>query len=127
VNRVYLLQYLSERYGVDWIIALICDYSGVHPNIWTEYNLYSLFAEKTGLWNQFHLGEGELPDVRLHCMEQSIWSPEAFCGWRPAAALSGESPGYFLVLQSITAHALSFEDVRAKWIEAVRVKYPDYP
>ncbi|HET6182295.1 MAG TPA: DUF6492 family protein [Acetobacteraceae bacterium] len=50
-----------------------------------------------------------------------------FDSWDPTATLSGEKPGYFLVLQSITAAQLAFDRLRSRWLDFVRARYPGYP
>jgi hypothetical protein len=50
-------------------------------------------------------------------MEQSLWGVEHLENWQPSNAFNGESPGYFLVLQSILAHDADFSMVRRKVLQ----------
>jgi hypothetical protein len=120
-----LAEFLTQRFSSeDWMRGLLNRYSGQHPDIWTEYSLYDLFAEANGLTSEYYLPAG---NDRLQSTQNGIWYAEQFVNWAPESAISGESPGYFLALQSITAQALDFDTVRSRWIEAVSTIYPDYP
>lgn len=121
-----LHQYLEKKYDASWMMALIAEYSNKHPDIWTEYTLYDLFAERGGLRARYHLGPDEMPGGTLHCMKQSIWGAESFEGWEPERALEGLDTGFFLVLQSITAAKLDFDLVRNRWRAAVRARFPGF-
>ncbi|OYV35431.1 MAG: hypothetical protein B7Z80_18420, partial [Rhodospirillales bacterium 20-64-7] len=46
--------------------------------------------------------------------------------WEPGKALDGSLPGYFLVLQSITAAKLDFDLVKARWVAAAELNFPDF-
>jgi Family of unknown function (DUF6492) len=119
-----LATFLQERFlGEDWMRGLMNRYSGEHPDIWTEYTLYDLFAEANGLKHRYHLGPGE---GDLSSVDNGVWFSDQFAAWQPELAIAGDRPGYFLVIQSITAHDLEFETVRARWTEAVAQTYPEY-
>jgi hypothetical protein len=121
-----LLSKVAENLDTDWMIGLISEYSGTHPNIWTEYTLYDLFSDRNNMRLSYHIGPEEIVGNHLHCMEQSIWGAANFPTWSPKAALDGTSSGYFMVLQSITAGSVSFDEVKARWIEAAVATYSDY-
>jgi hypothetical protein len=122
-----LTEKLSESFGCDWLLGLIAEYSGKHPDIWTEYTLYDLFADRMSIMEKYHL-PFDLPDasVRLHCMDQSIWQAEHFEHWDPAVALQNETAGYFMVLQSITANQVDFDKIRIRWLAAASAQYSNY-
>jgi hypothetical protein len=122
-----MLQDVSRKLGVNWMTGLISEYTGKHPDIWTEYTLYDLFAARNGLRESHHIGQDEIPGERLHCMEQSIWGAHQFEKWTPLRAIDGIDPGYFLVLQSITASLLDFDVVKKRWFEAVGERFDNYP
>lgn len=96
--------------GRHWIDYLIAEFDKRDNHYWTEYTLYDIFAQRTGVLDQFHLGPYQ--EKPLHCMEQGIWTPEDFNKWVPEKAFDGRSPGYFMVLQSITGADVSFDNVR---------------
>jgi Family of unknown function (DUF6492) len=121
-----MLQDVAHRLGTSWMMGLIAEYSGQHPNIWTEYTLYDLYAEGHGLRESYHVGPDESSNPPLHCMKQSIWGAHSFETWEPGRALDGADPGYFLVLQSITASQLDFDVVRQRWHEEIRARFPAY-
>ncbi|CAO4144770.1 hypothetical protein LPLAFNJD_LOCUS1775 [Methylorubrum aminovorans] len=99
---------VSKFSSADWIGRLFDVYeAGV--NQWTEYTLYDLHAEREDLFNKFHLPEGV--GEPLHCFQQSIWEPGDLEKWEPLKAFNGQSPGYFMVLQSILAHDIDFDVV----------------
>jgi hypothetical protein len=77
---------------------------------WTEYTLYSLFAEKIGLMDQFHLTQAEMSKLgrRLSSLN-SLWGRGQFEAWQPHKAFTDEDPGTFLVCQSNTD--LPIEDI----------------
>ena len=121
-----MLQEVAHRLGSSWMMGLIAEYSGEHPNIWTEYTLYDLYAETCGVRERYHIGPDASPNPPLHCMKQSIWGARRFETWEPGRALDGVDPGYFLVLQSITANQLDFNLVRERWNSEVRTRFPSY-
>ena len=121
-----LLKFVEHRSGMGWLITLVSEYSGKHPKIWTEYTLYDLFANKNDLFLKYHLAQDEMPSGSLHCLKQSIWGAKSFDNWDPGRALDGKDAGYFLVLQSITAHSLDFNLVRERWQTELRERFPAY-
>lgn len=123
---VDMLNYLENIFKKDWISVLTSEYSGITSDIWTEYTLYDLFSEKNNLRHVYHLDENEYPAERLHSLEQSLWNAEQFFEWKPELALNGQNPGYFLVLQSITASVLNFDLVQDKWNNTLKTLYPTY-
>lgn len=121
-----MLEEVESHLHANWMTGLISEYSGIHPKIWTEYTLYDLFAERHGLRDKYHARQDEFADCRLHCMAQSLWGAKQFEGWDPSLAICGDLPGFFLVLQSITAHSLDFDKVRSQWLAAVKRHHIDY-
>lgn len=113
-----MLQYIEQKYHAPWMVALIAEYTNVQPHIWTEYTAYDLFAEENNLMQQYHLPPGQR--IPLHSLTQSIHSDEDYLRWDPRRAVDGTDPGYFLVLQSIMAHTVSFDEVRSRFRDAVR-------
>ena len=64
-------------------------------NFWTEFTLYHTFAEGTGLWEARHIGSP------TPLTGNSVWEPERFETWDPAACF--DRPSFlFSVLQSNT-------------------------
>lgn len=64
---------LAAHLGGDpWLTLLDSGHS------WTEYTLYSIFAEQSGLMGQWH--RDDLPDGR-HLLGRSVWMPENFAGY----------------------------------------------
>src|SRR5271168_4831432 len=62
-----MLQEVTDRLTTHWMTGLISEYSGKHPDIWTEYTLYDLYGERSGLREKHHIEQDELPRRRLHC------------------------------------------------------------
>lgn len=118
--------FLEARHGASWMTPLIDAYTGLHPNIWTEYALYDLFAAAHGIRETYHLGPDEMPNGSLHCLKQSLWQTQSYAEWEPGRALEGKDPGYFLVLQSILCSSIEFEDMRARWQAELRTRHPAY-
>jgi hypothetical protein len=110
---------LEQLFNGDWIDGLIERFDTKSNDYWTEYTLYDLYAVETGLFEQYHVAETAIQHP-LHCMEQSLWVPQHLENWDPAKAFNGQSPGYFLVLQSIMANDADFYDIRRRVIDAAR-------
>ena len=116
---------LTNLFGGNWIQGLIERYSGDHPNIWTEYTLYDLFATEARILDRFHLLPDEIDAQRmLQCRKYNVWSPEDYKNWNPTDALSDDSVGHFMVMQSIIARDVDFDDVKNRWVYALKARYP---
>ncbi|MDR3448694.1 MAG: DUF6492 family protein [Negativicutes bacterium] len=118
----------SSRFeGKNWVEGLMERYTGQTPNIWTEYTLYYLFAFKMDLLNKHYLTMDESSaDMALHCAKQHVWWDDSYLRWNPERALH-DDPGHFMVMNSMTAHVIPFEEMRDRWLQAVSAKYPNYP
>lgn len=107
----------SIESGKDWVDYLIGIFDYRDNHYWTEYTLYDLHGSSLGLFEKFHLpASSEAP---LHCMDQGIWKVEDVQSWDPLKAFDGRSPGYFMVLQSITADVVNFDDIKTRVEEAL--------
>lgn len=119
---VELSRKISEMYpGRSWVESLLASFDKRDNHYWTEYTLYDIFSSSQNLFADHHVApaKGAQP---LHCMDQSLWMQHSILNWDPAKAFSGESKGYFMVLQSILAHDIDFDvidtRVRAAWQQA---------
>jgi hypothetical protein len=118
-----LANFLTRRFeGQDWMYGLMR--ASTDDGIWSEYALYDLYAEHSGLLDTYHLPPGI---NRLQSIESGIWYAGDFERWEPERIITGQQEGVFVVLQSITANDLDFDAVRARWLEAVRKSYPGFP
>ncbi len=72
-------------------------------NGWSEYTLYNIFAEKSGLLNEYHQTAAWVADKRLglRCWD-NFWEAADFENWDPARSFEPNSPGLFMVCQSNT-------------------------
>ena len=112
---------IESLHRQEWVEALLANFPLDSNDIWTEYTLYDLWANSQGTFEVHHLSAEESRGPRrLHCMEQSIWMPDQFASWDPGKALRGECEGNILVLQSITATSINFDDIRRRWYDARR-------
>ncbi|KQT53458.1 hypothetical protein ASG52_04905 [Methylobacterium sp. Leaf456] len=119
---VALSEKINSMYpGQSWVEFLLSVFDKRDNHYWTEYSLYDIFSSAENLFLDHHFAPepGAQP---LHCMDQSIWVQGSIPNWDPAKAFSGESRGYFLVLQSIMAYEIDFDvidaRVRAAWQHA---------
>lgn len=88
------LEAAGHRRWVEVLLTAYCD--------WTEYTLYLLTAEASGLLDRHHLwaDAAEAP-AHLHVDPQlSIWSAEAVTAEAIARCFTAEDPGLFAVVQS---------------------------
>ncbi|MBC9206298.1 hypothetical protein IBL26_05585 [Roseomonas aerophila] len=73
------------------------------PGLWSEYSLYTLFAERQGLLERHH---HDLAWMRAHGQalraRQSLWSAAQLQDWQPEDAFAPEAVGFFMVCQSST-------------------------
>lgn len=117
-----LAGFLTQRFsGQDWMYGLMR--ADTTEGIWSEYALYDLFAELSDLLETYHLPPGENRLQRIHA---GIWYASDFEHWEPEKTLADKNSGYFMVLQSITANDLNFDDVKIRWLQALTAIYPDY-
>jgi hypothetical protein len=91
---------LEELHGTNWMKVLLSNYM----IDWTEYTLYWLNAERTGLDKEFHtLPPPGIPPLHN---DESIWFAgkhgEALTNWDAASQFTSENGGIFSVIQSNT-------------------------
>lgn len=98
--------YLATIHGPDPYAALLdldniyADSSGY--NGWTEYTLYSLYAEHAGLMDTYHLSAAEMAQAsRRLGSSKSVWDKDALRAWLDQP-LSVDPLSYFTVVQSNT-------------------------
>lgn len=107
--HIHLSKLGNGRY---WMKHLMEAYTPTDNSYWTEYTLYDLFSHAEGLFDSHH--HPYSVDATVHCREQSIWVDDHYSRWNPSQAFNGQSPGLFMVLQSITAHGVPFDEVRER-------------
>jgi Family of unknown function (DUF6492) len=61
---------------------------------WTEYDLYWVFAQQTGLWERYHM------HAYLQCFQLNVWSKEDFKTWDPCLKAKENYAGIWAVVQS---------------------------
>jgi len=73
------------------------------PGLWSEYSLYTLFAERQGLLDRYHhdLAWMRASGLALRA-RQSLWSAAQLQDWQPEDAFAPEAVGFFMVCQSST-------------------------
>lgn len=121
-----LQHHLSELYGAeDWISTLLSLFVPTDNQYWTEYTLYDLFAEQSGMWRTYHIEDG-VPQIPLHCMDASIWTPGHAQAWDVNKMFDENSVGRFAVLQSIMAAVIDFDLIQSETFRAWRAKYPEH-
>lgn len=91
-----LMKFLQEAHQVPWPILLANNrFQGIPPAIWTEYTLYYLFAERTGLLDKYHvLGRNNIANYY-----QSVWTDDQVDDWNPLVK-SNLSVAPFVIFQS---------------------------
>lgn len=98
--------YLETLHGPDPYAALL-DLETIYAdaggyNGWTEYTLYCLFAEETGLMAKHHLAAPEMyAENRRLGSAASVWDKDGLAAWL-AKPLAIDPKGYFTVVQSNT-------------------------
>jgi hypothetical protein len=81
------------------------------PGLWSEYSLYTLFAEQAGMLRQHHLEAGWMrAHNRSLRAEGNVWFAAQLADWTPARAFAPGARGFFAVCQSSTG-----ADPRAVW------------
>ena len=76
---------------------------GENP-FWTEYSLYSLFAQMTGQMEELHHGADWMQgnSKNLYSSRASFWGLDQYFSWDPSSAFDPLVPGMFIVCQSST-------------------------
>jgi len=87
-----LAAYLAGR-SDPWLTLLNSDQS------WTEYTLYSVFAEMSGLMDRWH--RTDLPDGR-RLLGRSVWTPENFADYSLRSIHEDPRGAFFTVCASHT-------------------------
>jgi hypothetical protein len=73
------------------------------PGLWSEYSLYTLFAERHGLLARFHHDHAWMQSGRQALrVRQSLWFAAHLHEWKPTAAFAPGATGFFMVCQSST-------------------------
>lgn len=93
-----LTAYIEQRHGRSWHEVLLSSYM----TQWTEYTLYHLFAENSGLFERYHAFPSELGiEHRLHSPAPwGVWKAGDYERLNFAELFSDKNPGYFSVVQS---------------------------
>ena len=111
--------HIENKWGINWVEYLMSQYNGNHPHIWTEYTLYYLFSRLSGDIKKYAVPDQIKPEQALHCAKQNLWGANSYEHWNPMRAIDGSDPGHFIVIQSILAHDISFDDVKERWVGAL--------
>jgi hypothetical protein len=73
------------------------------PGLWSEYSLYTLFAEQAGLLRDHHLDEAWMRRNRLSLRAaHNVWYAAELAEWNPARVFAPGARGFFTVCQSST-------------------------
>lgn len=97
LTRIYGADPYATLLDLDTIFADAQGYNG-----WTEYTLYSLFAETAGLMARYHLSNTEMSAARLRLgSTASVWDKTALAAWL-AKPMKVDPDGFFTVVQSNT-------------------------
>jgi L-rhamnose mutarotase len=93
-----LTAHIEQRHAKSWHEVLLSSYM----TQWTEYTLYHLFAENSGLFNRYHVyPSAEGVRQRLHSPAPwGVWKPGDYERLDFRALFSAKNPGLFSVVQS---------------------------
>ncbi len=92
-----LFQHLEQRHSGDWDSSLL----RLTRRDWTEYALYHLMAEYTGLLARVHAVAGDGTPKRLMC-PTAVWAEFQFERWNLPECFDRAKPGFFTLVQSNT-------------------------
>ncbi len=74
------------------------------PWCWTEYSLYHLFAQKAGLFQQFHFFSDTVRRAKRDLLSVNSfgfrWSARHFANWSPKICFGNDDPSMFFTVQS---------------------------
>lgn len=107
---IYILQGLERALHPDggaeaWMTLLR------RPGLWSEYSLYTLFAEQEKLLHRYHLDPASMQSRRQTLRAgENVWFASEMAKWTPARAFASKAYGFFAVCQSSTR-----VDPRAVW------------
>lgn len=94
-----LFEDLERCHGADWAATLLRQTSRLRAPSWSEYALYYLAAELSGMMPEFHAIAGTDTRRRLWC-PTSVWQKSDFDRWNVEECFNPEVPGFFTVVQS---------------------------
>jgi len=105
-----LAKFLQERFHQEWWRYLISLETGFLSHLWpkkqrrnwTEYSLYFLYAQRTGMLWKYHATAGTLEMPAKLLSDHSVWYDEDERDWRPEWCFSELDPAIFFVYQSST-------------------------
>lgn len=118
-----LAESITESNKKNWIELLCADYRSNPTDIWTEYTLYYLYARHHALLDEYYVQPQVETNYDLHSKSQNLWGSDQYEDWSPEAALSPEGRGLFMVMQSITAASIDFDELRRKYLDALEKIY----